>query len=152
MRILVLAIGRSRDRALGTMIEGYRRRLPWPLELRELESRQADPGRRQEDEARLLESALPAEDRVIVALDEHGEEPTSVAFAARLGQWRDQGRRCVVFLIGGADGHRPTTLHAADFRLALGRMTWPHELVRLLLVEQLYRASTILSGHPYHRA
>lgn len=152
MRILVLAIGRSRDKALATLIERYRQRTSWPIELRELEPKQEDPQRRREEEARLLREALPADDKVVIALDEHGVELTSPALAARLGAWRDQGRRCIVFLIGGADGHHASVLDLVDLKLAFGRLTWPHELVRLLLVEQIYRASAILAGHPYHRA
>jgi 23S rRNA (pseudouridine1915-N3)-methyltransferase len=75
----------------------------------------------------------------------------SRAFAAQLAHWRDAGERDVTFLVGGADGHGAAVLERADLVLALGKLTWPHELVRLLLAEQLYRASTILAGHPYHR-
>lgn len=105
--------------------------------------------RKGESEAARLLRALP-ENAVLIALDEGGEDITSGELARRLGQWRDQGRD-LAFLIGGADGLDPPTLAQADWRLALGRLTWPHLLVRLLLAEQLYRASTILAGHPYHR-
>ena len=98
---------------------------------------------------RLLRAIQPGD--VVVALDERGEPATSASFAQKLGGWRDAGQE-VTFLIGGADGLDDALRARADWQLALGRLTWPHLLVRLLLVEQLYRASTILAGHPYHRA
>lgn len=106
--------------------------------------------RKGESETARLARALP-NDAVIIALDEAGEAATSEELARRLGAWRDGGRD-LFFLIGGADGLDATITARADWRLALGRLTWPHLLVRLLLVEQLYRASTILAGHPYHRS
>ena len=143
MKLTILAIGRNRDADLGRLIEAYRQRCPWSVELLELVPR------RGESEALRLDRAMPVGD-VLVALDEHGALATSEALAARLGGWRDAGRH-VTLLIGGADGLDPALLQRADWQLALGRLTWPHMLVRLLLMEQLYRASTILSGHPYHR-
>jgi 23S rRNA (pseudouridine1915-N3)-methyltransferase len=76
----------------------------------------------------------------------------SEEIAARLGAWRDAGRRVAAFLIGGPDGLADGALDAAELRLAFGRQTWPHRLVRVMLAEQLYRATAILGGHPYHRA
>jgi 23S rRNA (pseudouridine1915-N3)-methyltransferase len=87
-----------------------------------------------------------------VALDERGEALPSAGLAHRLGAWRDSGVREVRFLIGGADGLGPAERAAADWCLAFGPATWPHLLVRAMLAEQLYRAMTILAGHPYHRA
>ena len=88
---------------------------------------------------------------LVVALDEHGRQLGSRAFAKKMGQWRDDGMRDVAFLIGGADGHDQAVLDRADLKLSLGEMTWPHMLVRGLLAEQIYRANAILTGHPYHR-
>ncbi len=87
-----------------------------------------------------------------VVLDETGRDLASAALAARLGGWRDDGVREVRFLIGAADGHDAATRAGADLLLGFGAATWPHLLVRAMLAEQLYRAMTILSGHPYHRA
>jgi 23S rRNA (pseudouridine1915-N3)-methyltransferase len=87
-----------------------------------------------------------------VVLDETGKDLSSEALAAILGRWRDDGTREVRFLIGAADGHDDATRAAADLLLGFGRATWPHMLVRAMLAEQLYRASTIMAGHPYHRA
>ncbi|MEO0978622.1 MAG: 23S rRNA (pseudouridine(1915)-N(3))-methyltransferase RlmH [Pseudomonadota bacterium] len=88
----------------------------------------------------------------IVALDENGRNLTSADFSQKLEAWKDQGVSDVVFAIGGADGHGPELLARADLKLALGAMTWPHQIARILLAEQVYRALTIQSGHPYHRA
>lgn len=87
-----------------------------------------------------------------VVLDETGKDMTSEALAELLGKWRDGGTRDVRFLIGAADGHDAATRAGADLLLGFGRATWPHMMVRAMLAEQLYRASTILAGHPYHRA
>ena len=92
-------------------------------------------------------------DGALVVLAESGLTLTSDAFAARLSRWRDQGTREAGFLIGGPDGLGREAAHdRADLVLAFGAMTWPHQLVRIMLAEQLYRAVTILTGHPYHRA
>jgi len=87
-----------------------------------------------------------------VVLDEGGSDLSSTALADRLRGWQDSGTREVRFLIGAADGHDPATRADADLLLGFGRATWPHMLVRGMLAEQLYRATTIIAGHPYHRA
>lgn len=106
---------------------------------------------RKSQEAAGLEHEIPG-GAAVVALDEHGESLASEALAQRIGRWRDEGRPALVFLIGGPDGLAPGLIAKADLRLAFGRMTWPHQLVRVMILEQLYRAIAILSGHPYHRA
>ena len=87
----------------------------------------------------------------MIACDAKGKQLTSREFAAKLGKLRDQGQKSLVFLIGGADGHRPEVLKKADFSLSFGTMTWPHRLFRVMLTEQLYRAEAIAEGSPYHR-
>ena len=101
-------------------------------------------------EAALLERALP-QGAVRVALDERGRLLTSPDFAARVADWRDMGRSDLAFIIGGADGIAPFLRETADFTLSLGKMVWPHMLARVMLAEQIYRATTILTGGPYHR-
>jgi 23S rRNA (pseudouridine1915-N3)-methyltransferase len=151
MRITVLAVGKMRG-PLVDLCDDYVRRLPWPVRVDELaESRPLKPQERISREAGLLRKALP-KGSTVIALDERGATTSSAEFAKRLGAWQDRGIEDVAFLIGGAEGLDPTLRDNADFVLAFGRMTWPHLLTRLLLFEQLYRASTILSGHPYHRA
>jgi 23S rRNA (pseudouridine1915-N3)-methyltransferase len=151
VRVTVLAVGRDRTGPARELFEDYRRRSSWPLELVEIVApgRLPAPRRRAEEAARLL-GALP-QGAIPVALDEHGRELDSSGFAQRLGRWRDEGVQQLAFLIGGADGLAPEVLERASEVYALGTMTWPHRLVRVLLAEQLYRAQTILAGHPYHR-
>jgi 23S rRNA (pseudouridine1915-N3)-methyltransferase len=152
LELLVVAVGRSRDAPIDTLFSDYARRCTWPLRLVEVQPRgSVAPERRKEVEAALLLEAVPP-GAVLVALDERGRDPTSEELAARLGAWRDGGRRTAAFLIGGPDGLDGSVLGRAELRLAFGRLTWPHRLVRVMLAEQLYRATTILAGHPYHRA
>lgn len=119
-----------------------------PIDLLEIEPKGADRG--PDGEARLLSAALQECERV-VALDERGEPLGSLAFAHRLRDWRDQGARRAGFVLGGADGLAPALRARADLVLCFGTLTWPHALARAMLLEQLYRAGTILAGHPYHR-
>jgi 23S rRNA (pseudouridine1915-N3)-methyltransferase len=152
VRITILAIGRAKAGPETALYEHFVRRIAWPVTLRELEEkRQLPTAQRIAREGALLSEALPAGARSI-ALDERGVLQSSEEFAALLGQWRDQGTPEICFMIGGADGHAEPVRARADLLLALGRMTWPHLVVRSLLAEQLYRAQTILSGHPYHRS
>ena len=148
----MLAVGRARDAPVAALFEEYARRSAgWPIRLVEVQAKDGlPPDRRKEAEADLLLAALPA-GAALVALDERGQDLASADFARRLGAWRDQGRRAAAFLIGGPDGLAARVLDRADLRLAFGRQTWPHRLVRVMLAEQLYRAGTILAGHPYHR-
>jgi 23S rRNA (pseudouridine1915-N3)-methyltransferase len=122
-----------------------------PVAIVELEVRQRLPaGPLKAREAALILEALPARARLI-PLDERGAMWSSRGLADRLAAWRDQGIAELAFAIGGADGLGPEVLDRADAILSLGPMTWPHLLVRSLLLEQLYRAQQILAGHPYHR-
>lgn len=114
------------------------------------ESRAASPAQRKAEEARQLLGTLP-EAGVLIALDERGKTLSSEDFSTRIAAWRDAGRPALQLLIGGADGHDASIREKADLTLSFSPMTWPHQLVRILLAEQLYRATTILSGHPYHR-
>ncbi len=98
--------------------------------------------------------ALPAPSQIpsrTVAMDERGKQLTSGEFAAILGRWRDDGVRETRFLIGAADGHDEASRDSADLLIAFGKATWPHMLARAMLAEQLWRATSILAGHPYHR-
>jgi 23S rRNA (pseudouridine1915-N3)-methyltransferase len=102
-------------------------------------------------EAELLARAVPA-GAFLVTLDERGRLMSSPEFASQLARWRDAGRQDVAFVIGGADGIDPALRARADASVSFGLMVWPHMMVRVMLAEQLYRAATILSGGPYHRA
>ena len=103
------------------------------------------------EEARLIRAAMPA-GGIIAALDERGRAMTSPEFAQKIAALRDAGHRQVSFVIGGADGIDPGLRTEADFSLSLGKMVWPHMLARVMLAEQIYRATTILAGAPYHRS
>lgn len=114
------------------------------------ESRAATAEQRADQEAAAILATI-SDKTVLVALDERGKTIDSRAFAGHVEKWRGDGVADVVFTIGGADGHGAALLKRANLRLAFGAMTWPHQLVRLMLAEQLYRSITILLGHPYHR-
>ena len=103
------------------------------------------------EESIALANIIP-QGSAVVLLDAHGENLDSASFAARLSQWRAADRPAIVFMIGGADGLSPSLADKSDLRLSFGAATWPHQLARVMLLEQLYRATTILAGHPYHRA
>jgi 23S rRNA (pseudouridine1915-N3)-methyltransferase len=113
------------------------------------ESRAGSAASRKAEEARAL--AGPSGDTLLVALDERGRSMGSEALAQLIARWRDDGRPAVAFLIGGADGLDPALVARAELTLSFSPLTWPHQLVRIMLAEQLYRATTILAGHPYHR-
>lgn len=151
MRLLIAAVGKARAGPELELFRQYCRRLSPPPALREVEEKRPLSGPQLKTrEAELLLGAVPA-GAVVVALDERGRDLGSEDFAARIGSWRDGGTQDLAFLIGGADGHGEAVRDRADLLLCLGRMTWPHMLVRALLAEQLWRAQAILSGHPYHR-
>lgn len=153
MRIRVLAVGRDRSGLYAPAIEEYAARLSRQLkfelaEVPEARKLAGTPRAREEEGASLL-AKLPPRERV-VALDERGEELTSLAFADRVRRWQERGQD-VTLVIGGSDGLAPEVLARADEKLALSRLTLAHRLARLVLVEQLYRAMTILRGEPYHK-
>jgi len=158
MRIVIGAVGRMKAGPERELVGRYLDRAAGggkPLALTgfdvvELsESRASSPASRKADEAKALRAALP--DGVVVTLDERGKAITSQAFASQILRWRDDGRPAASFVIGGADGIDPAFVQSADLVLSFSPMVWPHQLVRIMLAEQLYRTTTILSGHPYHR-
>jgi|SRR5207244_6116902 len=160
MRIIVAAVGRLKRGSESELSERYRERAAQTgrkLGLRDVEiievreSRAADADKRMREESIALASIIP-QGAAVVLLDSHGESLDSAGFASQLAKWRANGRAAVVFLIGGADGLAPSLREKAELRLSFGSATWPHQLVRVMLLEQLYRAMTILTGHPYHRA
>ena len=128
-------IGRSPEAEL---VERYLKRITWPTKLTEL----PDKGGKV--------PPLPG-DSVVIALDERGQSMSSMDLAKKLETWRDAGKREARFLIGAADGHEDEQRRSADLLLSFGAATWPHLLVRAMLAEQLFRATSILANHPYHR-
>jgi 23S rRNA (pseudouridine1915-N3)-methyltransferase len=160
MRIAISAIGKLKDAEERAIVERYAKRLTGagrplglgPIDISEYpESRASDVAeRKREEAARLLRDVGPGD--VAIALEPTGKSLNSEAFAAFIRSTRDGGAKACVFLIGGPDGHGEAALNAAALKLSLGTLTLPHGLARVVLAEQLYRAATILSGHPYHRA
>lgn len=138
MLLHIVARGRIGRSPEGELVDRYLKRIAWPTRVTEL----PDRGGR----------VPPADSTtILVAMDEKGEQLGSTAFAERLGHWRDDGRREARFLIGAADGLDPADRQRATLLFGFGAATWPHMLARAMLAEQLWRATSILAGHPYHR-
>jgi 23S rRNA (pseudouridine1915-N3)-methyltransferase len=159
MRLLVISVGRLKQGPERELAERYRERFEdigrklgfRGLEIHEIpESRARDAATRIAEEAVAISALIP-EKSVLVALDEHGTSVDSAAFARHLGRWRDESVANNVFIIGGADGLSPDLQRKSRLTVAFGAATWPHQMVRVMLLEQIYRAATILAGHPYHR-
>lgn len=138
MLLHIVARGKIGRGPEADLVERYLKRIAWPARVTEL----PESGGR---------VPTAAENCATVLLDEKGEQLGSAALADRLGRWRDEGRREARFLIGGADGFDDEARRQADLLLAFGKATWPHLLARAMLAEQLYRATSILANHPYHR-
>ncbi|MBK6343056.1 MAG: 23S rRNA (pseudouridine(1915)-N(3))-methyltransferase RlmH [Flavobacteriales bacterium] len=152
MRIRLLFVGRTDRGFVADGLAEYLGRMARMAEVEAIivpEERGADPERQRAEEGQRVLGALKPGER-LVALDERGELLTSPAFAARLGAWRDSGTRQIAFAVGGAYGHSDAVRARADLVLALSPMTFPHQLVRVLFAEQLYRALMILNRRPYH--
>lgn len=139
MLLHVIARGKIARSPEAELVERYAKRIAWPLKLTELP----------ESGGRIPEPQTPLR---TVLLDERGEQLPSGQFAEMLRGWRDDGIRETRFVIGAADGHSPAERRSADRLIAFGSATWPHLLARAMLLEQLFRATSILAGHPYHRA
>ncbi|MEL7257036.1 MAG: 23S rRNA (pseudouridine(1915)-N(3))-methyltransferase RlmH [Pseudomonadota bacterium] len=156
MRIHICAVGRMRQGPERVLLDDYVTRFErtgrpiglGPVTLHEVEDKK---GGGMKAEADLLRRALP-ERAMLAILDERGKVMTSPDFANTLTRWQDDGQSDLAFVIGGADGLDPSLRQEARFALSFGKMVWPHMLARVMLSEQLYRAASILSGAPYHRA
>jgi 23S rRNA (pseudouridine1915-N3)-methyltransferase len=146
----LIAIGRLGNGPEAALLARYAARLRPKLAITEIAEARGSAVEIKRREAAALLAALPAQ-AIVVALDLGGKTPSSEAFAALLAGWLDLARP-VCFLIGGAEGLDASVLARADYTLSFGSLTWPHQLVRVLLAEQLYRARAIAAGHPYHRA
>src|ERR1700742_3657322 len=160
MRNNVISLGPLKQGPERELAERYARRFDEAgrkLGFRGLDIHEVPEGRARDAATRITEeaaaiSAATRENAVLATLDERGDNIDSAAFARRLGQWRDQAVANTIFVIGGADGLSPELRSKAKIRVAFGAATWAHQMVRVMLLEQLYRAATILAGHPYHRA
>jgi 23S rRNA (pseudouridine1915-N3)-methyltransferase len=159
MRVIVAAVGRLKHGPERELVARYRERAAKAgrsvgiahVEVVEVgESKARDAARRRIEESIALTQLVP-DGAMTAVLDETGDNLDSTTFADVLRRWRDQGRPAVVFIIGGPDGLTPNLRTDANLRIAFGVATWPHQMVRIMLLEQLYRAVTIFAGHPYHR-
>ncbi len=143
-RIDIIAAGKMRAGPVSDLWSEYRKRLKWPVNLIEIEGRNAA-----EEQRKLAEKIEPG--AFLFALDEKGKSLRSADFATRLEKLAVEGQSHIQFLVGGADGLNESLRNKAGYLLSFGSQTWPHMLVRVMLMEQLYRARQIIDGHPYHR-
>lgn len=160
MRLLIAAVGRLKQGPERDLFRHYLDRIEMagsklglaPVTVIEVpESRGPTAAARTAAEAMVMLGKVPPSHK-LVCLDREGEQLGSAEFAGAIGKYRDSGTPGLAFLVGGAEGLAPEVLARADLKLSLGRMTLPHGLARIVLAEQLYRAATIIAGHPYHRA
>jgi len=160
MRLTIFAVGRMKSGPDADLVSRYTDRLAKTGKALGLdfdglveipESRAQTPDQRKAEEAGKCAALAAEPSTVLVLLDERGKSLSSRQFADRLAEYRDRGVSRAVFALGGPDGHDPALRDRADLVIAFGNQTWPHQLARIMLAEQLYRAVTILSGHPYHR-
>jgi 23S rRNA (pseudouridine1915-N3)-methyltransferase len=159
LRLSLLAVGRLKSGPERELVERYRQRIEGMgrgLGVAGLDVAELPESRARRDDDRRAEEATALLDRVgssaLVVFDERGKSPTSEAFAERVRIWRDEGRSGMACVIGGPDGLDPRVRQRADLVVSFGALTLPHQIVRALVAEQLYRALTIIAGHPYHRA
>lgn len=138
MQLHLIARGKIGRSSEADLVDRYLKRISWPVKLTEL----PDSGGRMPE---------PVANGVTVLLDEKGRDLSSMELARELEKWRDGGKREARFVIGAADGHGDAERAGADLLLAFGRATWPHLMARAMLAEQLFRATSILANHPYHR-
>lgn len=150
LKVDIISVARIKNGAHHELIESYKKRIKWKLTIYELESKQRCQKKCQlEEEAKILKHIN--EQAVVIALDERGDGLKSLDFAKMLDTFKNNGNNHIQFIIGGANGLTQNTRDKTDVLLSFGQQTWPHLLARVMLLEQIYRAQQILSGHPYHR-
>jgi 23S rRNA (pseudouridine1915-N3)-methyltransferase len=150
MRLVIAAIGKAKASPELSLTQDYLKRLPWKVDIKEHDIKLDDASKRKSREAELLFESCKGFEKII-ALDEKGKQFTSREFADQLKSWQQQGTSSFAFVVGGADGLDAALLKKSHLVWSLGKSTWPHMLVRAMLAEQLYRAYSIATGHPYHR-
>lgn len=149
MKIKIIALGKLKASPLRDLCDEYKKRINWPVTIKEIAGPKAASAAA---EAPLILAEIPA-GAFVIALDERGETLSSPNFADRMNNWREQApANELIFLIGGADGFDNEVRQRARILISFGKQTWPHMMVRVMLLEQIYRAQQILAGHPYHRA
>lgn len=153
MRLTILSIGKFENSPHKAVFENYLKRLKWKVELREIElksSQNLPVEKIKEGEGALILKAWKSSSKLII-LDERGKQFSSLAFAKMFSDFAVDGDSDLTFVIGGSDGLSQEVLQKAALKISFGTMTFPHLMVRSMLIEQLYRAQSIIAGHPYHR-
>ena len=148
MKIRIIAVGKQKKSPTLDMCKEYLKRMKWKVTIKEIDAPKASSSAQ---EAPLILKNIP-DSAFIIALDERGETLSSPEFSEKIKNWRNQASNNeIFFLIGGADGFDASIRKKAKFLMSFGKQTWPHMLVRVMLLEQIYRAQQIADGHPYHR-
>ena len=151
MKITIVTVGRMKKGSEKNLWDVYAKRLKWSVAVKEVEEKNAlGPQAIKRKEADLLLAKVP-KGALLVIMDQNGLNISSRDFAKRIGLWQDRGMRDLAIVIGGSDGLDQTVIDKADLKIAMGKMTWPHMLARIMLLEQIYRAQCILENHPYHK-
>ena len=150
LKIDIIAVGRLRKGPFFDLCQEYMKRIKWSFTVYELEAKSTDPAAAQKEEARKIAEHLK-ENAFVVVMDERGNGLRSLDFAKTLQNLQNTGEKHIQFIIGGADGLIDEVKDRANLLLSFGQQTWPHLLVRVMLIEQIYRAQQIMAGHPYHR-
>ncbi|MGY9000295.1 MAG: 23S rRNA (pseudouridine(1915)-N(3))-methyltransferase RlmH [Rhodospirillales bacterium] len=151
MNITIAAVSRMKASPEKDLWNDYARRLKWNLTIKEVEEKkQLKPAQMKIKEAELLLAALP-KDAKFIAMDQNGSAISSIEFAKTIRGWQNDGIQDIAILIGGSNGLDKSILDKAALKIAMGSMTWPHMLARVMLLEQIYRAQCILDNHPYHK-
>lgn len=151
MKITIIAVGQIRGGPLAEQMAEYQKRLPWSVDIIEVEEkRPLPPNEKMKSEGEKIIAAIP-KGAFVVAMDKAGQSFSSPELSLKLEKWFSAGGAHIAFLIGGADGLSEAALGTANTKLSFGPMTWPHQLARVMLLEQLYRAWAIAKGHPYHK-
>lgn len=150
MKITVITVGKSRKSKYADLLKEYSGRIRWNLEIQEIESRSPSPQIQQKEECEKILSLLQS-DKYVIAMDQRGKSISSPDFANKINQLQNEAIPHIVFVIGGSEGLNEEIRNRANFLMSFGHQTWPHMLARTMLLEQIYRAQQILSGHPYHK-
>ncbi len=150
MEICIIAVGKCRENTYLSLIDKYSSLINWKIFINEIGTNKAVNKIQQEN--LILDKINKYKPNIIIALDERGSNLTSEKFANKFENWQNIGQHKICFLIGGADGFTENIRKKANFLLSFGKQTWPHMLVRVMILEQIYRSQQILAGHPYHRS
>lgn len=151
MNIDIIAVGKAKRDPAAELYQTYIKRLDWSVHLTELPSKTSTSSEEHDVISKTIDKKKGLQS-VIIAMDERGQNITSVKLADQFQNWMNDGKSHAIIIVGGADGLSEDLRQKADLVLSLGKLTWPHMMVRAMLAEQLYRVRQIIAGHPYHRS